>query len=107
LPKESVKSCEAEVSKSGCLFLNFFAVFPARRAAGLFVYVSGAVSAERGAAMGGHCARRNRAARADFDLYLPEYGAENVWFIAHLVVMILAYFGGGRETVRRRSRAEV
>ena len=34
-------------------------------------------------------------------------GAENIWFIAHLVVMILAYFGGGRETVRRRSRAEV
>ena len=29
-------------------------------------------------------------------------GANNVWFIAHLVVMILAYFGGGRETVRRR-----
>lgn len=31
-------------------------------------------------------------------------GAENVWFIAHLVVMIMTYFGGGRETVRRRSR---
>jgi hypothetical protein len=29
-------------------------------------------------------------------------GADNIWFIAHLVVMILAYFGGGRETVRRR-----
>jgi len=29
-------------------------------------------------------------------------GYDNVWFIAHLVVMILAYFGGGRETVRRR-----
>ena len=29
-------------------------------------------------------------------------GAENIWFIAHLVVMILAYFGGGRETARRR-----
>lgn len=29
-------------------------------------------------------------------------GADNVWFIAHLVVMILTYFGGGRETVRRR-----
>ncbi|HMO80625.1 MAG TPA: hypothetical protein PKD24_07520 [Pyrinomonadaceae bacterium] len=33
-------------------------------------------------------------------------GAENVWFIAHLVVMILAYFGGGRETVRRRRPVE-
>ena len=31
-------------------------------------------------------------------------GAENVWFIAHLVVMILAYFGGGRQTVRRTRR---
>ena len=30
------------------------------------------------------------------------WGADNIWFIAHLVVMILAYFGGGRETVRRR-----
>jgi hypothetical protein len=30
-------------------------------------------------------------------------GADNVWFIAHMVVMILAYFGGSRET-RRRSR---
>ena len=34
-------------------------------------------------------------------------GADNVWFIAHLVVMILAYFGGGHQTYRRRSRAEV
>lgn len=31
-------------------------------------------------------------------------GADNVWFAAHLVVMILAYFGGGRETSRRRRR---
>jgi hypothetical protein len=29
-------------------------------------------------------------------------GANNVWFIAHLVVMLIAYFGGGRETIRRR-----
>lgn len=29
-------------------------------------------------------------------------GANNVWFAAHLIVMILAYFGGGRETRRRR-----
>jgi hypothetical protein len=29
-------------------------------------------------------------------------GADNIWFVAHLVVMILAYFGGSRETVRRR-----
>jgi len=29
-------------------------------------------------------------------------GADNIWFAAHLVVAILAYFGGGRETVRRR-----
>jgi hypothetical protein len=34
-------------------------------------------------------------------------GADNVWFVAHLVVAIIAYFGGSRETVRRRrSRAE-
>lgn len=33
-------------------------------------------------------------------------GAENVWFIAHLVVAILAYFGGGRETARRRKPRE-
>jgi hypothetical protein len=31
-----------------------------------------------------------------------DMGANNIWFVAHLVVMILAYFGGGRETVRRR-----
>lgn len=31
-------------------------------------------------------------------------GYENVWFVAHLVVMILAYFGGGTETRRRRIR---
>jgi hypothetical protein len=38
-------------------------------------------------------------------IYIYEnMGANNVWFIAHLVVMILAYFGGGRETVRRRRR---
>lgn len=29
-------------------------------------------------------------------------GVDNVWFVAHLVVAILAYFGGGRETARRR-----
>ena len=29
-------------------------------------------------------------------------GYNNIWFAAHLIVMILAYFGGGRETVRRR-----
>ena len=34
-------------------------------------------------------------------------GANNVWFIAHLVVMILAYFGGSRETNRRRRRRRV
>ncbi len=31
-------------------------------------------------------------------------GADNVWFIAHMVVMILAYFGGGRHTQQRRRR---
>ncbi len=31
-------------------------------------------------------------------------GANNIWFAAHLIVMILAYFGGGRETRRRRTR---
>lgn len=33
-------------------------------------------------------------------------GAENIWFIAHLVVMILTYFGGGRGAARRRRRTE-
>lgn len=31
-------------------------------------------------------------------------GYDNVWFAAHLVVAILAYFGGSRETMRRRRR---
>ena len=31
-------------------------------------------------------------------------GADNIWFIAHLVVAIFAYLGGSRETVRRRRR---
>ena len=31
-------------------------------------------------------------------------GYDNIWFAAHLIVMILAYFGGGRETRRRRRR---
>jgi hypothetical protein len=34
-------------------------------------------------------------------------GYNNIWFVIHLVVMILAYFGGGRETVRRRRRVDV
>lgn len=33
-------------------------------------------------------------------------GYNNIWFAAHLIVMILAYFGGGRETARRRRRRE-
>lgn len=33
-------------------------------------------------------------------------GADNVWFIAHLVVMLITYFGGSRETRRRRRRRE-
>ena len=31
-------------------------------------------------------------------------GADNIWFIAHLVVMLLAYFGGGWRTTRARRR---
>lgn len=31
-------------------------------------------------------------------------GYENVWFVAHLVVLIITYFGGGTETRRRYSR---
>ncbi len=43
-------------------------------------------------------------ARALVLIYIYQnIGADNVWFIAHIVVMILAYFGGGKETVRRRS----
>ncbi len=33
-------------------------------------------------------------------------GADNIWFIAHLVVMLITYFGGTRETRRRRRRRE-
>ena len=36
-------------------------------------------------------------------IYIYEnMGYNNIWFAVHLIVMILAYFGGGRETVRRR-----
>jgi hypothetical protein len=31
-------------------------------------------------------------------------GTNNPWFVAHLVVMILVYFGGGKETLRRRRK---
>jgi len=31
-------------------------------------------------------------------------GYENIWFVAHLIVAILAYLGGSRETFRRRNR---
>jgi len=31
-------------------------------------------------------------------------GYDNIWFAAHLVVMIFAYLGGTRETKRRRAR---
>jgi hypothetical protein len=31
-------------------------------------------------------------------------GYDNIWFVVHLVVMVLAYFGGTRETRRRRAR---
>ncbi len=31
-------------------------------------------------------------------------GYENIWFAAHLLVMILTYFGGGRGTHRRFRR---
>jgi len=34
-------------------------------------------------------------------------GADNIWFIAHLVVMIVVYFGGSRETTRRSRRRAV
>ena len=29
-------------------------------------------------------------------------GFENLWFAVHLATALLAYFGGGRETVKRR-----
>ncbi len=31
-------------------------------------------------------------------------GYDNIWFVIHLIAAILAYSGGGRETVRRRRR---
>ena len=31
-----------------------------------------------------------------------DMGANNIWFAAHLIAAMLAYLGGGRETVRRR-----
>ena len=31
-------------------------------------------------------------------------GYNNIWFAAHLIVMILAYFGGGKATHQRRRR---
>ena len=31
-------------------------------------------------------------------------GYDNIWFIAHFVVMLFAYIGGGFETRRRRRR---
>ncbi len=31
-------------------------------------------------------------------------GYENIWFAAHLIVMILAYFGSGHQTITRRRR---
>jgi hypothetical protein len=34
-------------------------------------------------------------------------GYNNIWFAAHLIVMILAYFGGGRTAHRRRYRRDV
>jgi hypothetical protein len=35
-------------------------------------------------------------------------GADNVWFIAHLIAMLLTYFGGSRQTRRfRRTDREV
>lgn len=32
-------------------------------------------------------------------------GYENIWFIAHLVVAVLAYLGGGRTANNRRNRS--
>jgi hypothetical protein len=34
-------------------------------------------------------------------------GYNNIWFAAHLIVMILAYMGGGQQTRRRRRRRRV
>jgi len=31
-------------------------------------------------------------------------GYDNIWFVAHLVVAVLAYMGGGHQTRRRRVR---
>lgn len=43
------------------------------------------------------------APRALILIYIYQnMGYDNIWFAAHLIVAILAYFGGGGETVRRR-----
>ena len=34
-------------------------------------------------------------------------GYNNIWFAAHLIVMILAYLGGGQQTRRRRRRVVI
>ena len=33
-------------------------------------------------------------------------GYDNIWFAAHLIVMLLAYMGGGRQASRRRRVVE-
>ena len=29
-------------------------------------------------------------------------GYDNIWFVVHVIALLIAYFGGGRETYRRR-----
>lgn len=58
----------------GLLFFTFFAIFPAYRNVGLFFYVSGTISVEFRAAMGGYFARRTVSAYSDFDLHLSKFG---------------------------------
>lgn len=86
------------VKSYGYLFFDFFVIFPADCFVGLSFRVSGAVSAKRRAAMGGHCFGNFRTANLDLDLHLSKYGRGK-----HLV-----YRTFGRDDsdlFRRRSRS--
>lgn len=72
MPPEDVKYLIRETFEYGYLFFDLLFVFSAHRFAGVFC--SGLVPEKHGSVFSGRSAGGFRAARADTDIYLPEYG---------------------------------
>ncbi len=106
--KRGVKLNQPEVTKNVDVYFLIFSLFFPRIVLLVYLFMFPAQFPQNAVPQWADIVLGIIAPRVLILIYIfQNMGADNVWFIAHLVVMILAYFGGSRETVRRRRPREV